>query len=737
VPSGGADGGPGVANIISQPSGLAFGDVPINTTGGPKTTTIRNLGGASTPTLSVKLPPPTSSFAISADGCSGKILASGDSCAISVSFTPTVVGLASDRISVDAGGASGTDIILTGTGIAKSMPVLNLQPPQAAFGVVDVGSPSGVTFTVTNTGSASTSSLLVSNTGAPAFQIGSDQCSNRVLASNTSCTFVVNFAPTASGPASGTAMVKLPDGTMLVSGALTGTGRGYLTLTVQLQGSGSGTVMWGSGVTCPGTCTSQYPTTDPPGSTGGTTVTLKATPASNSTFGAWSGGGCEAVTGNVCTVVLNTSTNVTVTFSAPTKVHQVGRNVFGLAGHSGRLVATDPVLSCSTSCPPVPYPDGATVNFSAVPASGSTFVGWTEGPCRGTSTDCTLTINSDVIVSGTFGPQAYMFVTSTKVVPGNLGGVAGADAECMNRAAGLPGGGTYRAWLASSAGPGSSRVGSGGWVRVDGRPFARNVATLGASTNQVVFYPPRLDETGRDVGPGHAMVATGDLLTSAAGPCADYTVTTQDLVVGDAIAGSGTWAASQAMPSGCSQLLPLYCFRTDLTGDITPAPVPGRLVFITSSAFSPYVGIAKADGFCQSEALGRGLPSTTAFLALLATSTASAASRLNIGGAPWKRTDEVIAFHSPDDLANGNLLAPLGVTLGNQYGTFFYWSGAVSPRNPSSVGFSCQDWSSSSAIDQGLFGNANLSGGPEWFGDANTANKACNRTDVHLLCAEH
>jgi hypothetical protein len=35
----------------------------------------------------------------------------------------------------------------------------------------------------------------------------------------------------------------------------------------------------------------------------------------------------------------------------------------------------------------------------------------------------------------------------------------------------------------------------------------------------------------------------------------------------------------------------------------------------------------------------------------------------------------------------------------------------------------------------GLYGDANLSGGPDWFvGSGNTF--TCDKTDVHLLCAE-
>ena len=736
-PSGGTGGVAAVVKIVSEPSLLPFVDQPTGSKSAPLSTVIRNRGNAAGPALSVKLPPTTSSFAIQTDSCSGKVLAPDDTCTISMVFAPTALGPMSATLSVTAGSVSGTDINLTGTGVAKSSAVLTLQPPQGALGVVDVGSKGSVTFTVANTGSSPASGLGISNTGAPTLQITDDQCSNRVLAGNTSCTFGVTFAPTATGPANGSVTVKPSDGSTALNAPLTGTGRATVTLTVMVSGMGTayGTVTSDSGLTCP--CTTRFEITEPPGSPLMPTVTLTAKPDSSSRFGGFSGGGCQGVA-QTCTVVVSSSITVQAPFYpiTVTPMVQVGLNAFGLAGHTGSLRSPDNTLACSGSCAPVPRPAGTSITLSATPDPGSTFIGWTEGPCRGTS-QCTFTPNTDVIVSATFGPQAYMFVTSSTVVPGKLGGVAGADDECTKRAtaAGLPG--TYRAWLASSAGPASSRVGPGGWVRADGRPFARNIATLGVLANQVVYYPPRIDEWGKDVGSGHIMVATGGDLSGSPGPCADYTDTAQDFFVGDTTAGSGTWAASQTMANGCSAALRLYCFRTDLTGDITPLPLPGRRIFVTASAWSPSGGIAKADAFCRADATAAHLVNADKFIALLATSTASAASRLTIGGSPWKRVDDVLVFYSPNDLIVNKLLAPFGlVAKGTQYGTFFYWSGAPSPRDASPAGLSCQDWSASTATDSGLFGNANLSGGPEWFADVATTNNACNRTDIHLLCAE-
>src|SRR5207249_657954 len=81
------------------------------------------------------------------------------------------------------------------------------------------------------------------------------------------------------------------------------------TLTVSETGSGSGTVTSTPvGITCGPSCVGSYAS--------GTVATLTATPATDSTFDGWSGGGCTGT--GPCTVTLTAATTVTATFSAQT-----------------------------------------------------------------------------------------------------------------------------------------------------------------------------------------------------------------------------------------------------------------------------------------------------------------------------------------------------------------------------------------------------------------------------------
>jgi alpha-galactosidase len=80
------------------------------------------------------------------------------------------------------------------------------------------------------------------------------------------------------------------------------------TLTVSVIGAGVGRIT-GTGISCPGSCSASY--------AAGTSVTLAATPAAESRFGAWLNGGCPAA-GTSCTVTLSQDVTATVAFDLPT-----------------------------------------------------------------------------------------------------------------------------------------------------------------------------------------------------------------------------------------------------------------------------------------------------------------------------------------------------------------------------------------------------------------------------------
>lgn len=306
-----------------------------------------------------------------------------------------------------------------------------------------------------------------------------------------------------------------------------------------------------------------------------------------------------------------------------------------------------------------------------------------------------------------------MFVTSATVIPGMLGSLDAADAFCQMSAqrASLPG--TYVAWLSSSRVNAADRLGTArGWVRRDGLPVADRVADLVAGR---MFYPPRLDESGLDV--GSTLVATA---TDATGKrlddtCGDFASTTGSIEVGAADGTTERWTNAGAQ-AACSAPSPVYCFGIDLSTTVAVSPVPGKRAFVSTTAMN-LGGVDTADVQCQNDAAQ--LQGT--FRAALATSASSAASRVGTG--PWVRVDGV-AFGTLDAPK-----APLNVTAQGSYVATQVWTGATKPGELGDDTSTCADWAAAAAT--GIVGDVARSGA-EWF-DALTAPCAA---DLGVYCLE-
>jgi hypothetical protein len=157
------------------------------------------------------------------------------------------------------------------------------------------------------------------------------------------------------------------------------------TLTVSVQGAGSGTVT-GPGINCPGDCTEAYPD--------GQQVTLTATPSAGSGFAGWSG----ACTGSgPCTLAMSADRQVTASFdsSPPPPNRTLTVQVQG----DGSGTVTGPGITCPGDCTET-YADGQQVILAAAPAVGSSFGGW-SGACSG-STPCALTMDADKQATASF-----------------------------------------------------------------------------------------------------------------------------------------------------------------------------------------------------------------------------------------------------------------------------------------------------------------------------------------------
>lgn len=180
-------------------------------------------------------------------------------------------------------------------------------------------------------------------------------------------------------------------------------------LTVDVSGDGTGTVTSDvGGIT--------VTTGDDAASTAfdeGTTVTLTATPAGDSTFTGWEGD-CSGT--GTCEVTLDANASVTAVFGITaattatlTVVASGPGNVTSPAGIDVDAGDTSVVVDLGTS-----------VTLTATADVGFSFGGWSGGGCSGLGT-CVVEVNSDLTVT------AFFFDSATEVVTDTFSIVQGSD----------------------------------------------------------------------------------------------------------------------------------------------------------------------------------------------------------------------------------------------------------------------------------------------------------------------
>ena len=153
------------------------------------------------------------------------------------------------------------------------------------------------------------------------------------------------------------------------------TGGTTATLTVARNGNGSvaastGTITW-NGTTGTGSYSL------------GTPVTLTATSATGSAVSAWSG--CDSSSGNVCTLTMNASRVVTVSFTAPTCTFSLSSAAqrFGRNGGKGSLKTTASSASCQwTAQSTVPWITLPVTTFTGTATVSYTVAKNTTGAAR-------------------------------------------------------------------------------------------------------------------------------------------------------------------------------------------------------------------------------------------------------------------------------------------------------------------------------------------------------------------
>jgi hypothetical protein len=181
------------------PGALAFvAPQLVGTTSAPQPLTIYDLG---TDVLMVSSVTVSGDFAVESNNC-GTVPASGGSCTIQVTFTPTMTGTRNGTLTITGSPAGSLQsVVLTGAGGSST---LNTSPTSLSFPNQSVGTTS------------SPQQITVGNTGIAVVQIGRVQTSGDFAESNNcgttlspgaSCTINVTFTPTTAGTRTGSVVI--------------------------------------------------------------------------------------------------------------------------------------------------------------------------------------------------------------------------------------------------------------------------------------------------------------------------------------------------------------------------------------------------------------------------------------------------------------------------------------------------------------------------------------------------
>jgi uncharacterized repeat protein (TIGR01451 family) len=171
--------------------------------------------------------------------------------------------------------------------------------------------------------------------------------------------------------------------------------KGY-TLEVDSGGKGNGSVtIEPAGIDCQGTCSTGF--------SANTVVTLTATPITGSVFTGW-GGACSGT--SLCIVTLDDVKSVTANYALITYTLTVSP-----AGNGGGTLTSAPAgIDCGETCAAA-FDYGTVVTLTAIPITGSTFIGW-SGACTGIG-DCVITISGTANVSAQFTLDQHHFTLNS------------------------------------------------------------------------------------------------------------------------------------------------------------------------------------------------------------------------------------------------------------------------------------------------------------------------------------
>lgn len=209
----------GAPMVTLSTTTLKFAKTPIGQTSKPKKITLTNTGNA---TLNISSVSNTGDFVIQSNTCGSQVLA-GNSCTVTLAFTPTAKGLRTGVLSFyDDAAGSPQSVTLSGVGMS-----LSLSPTALNLGKITVGqisSPQSVMVTNVSTATVTLTSISIGGTYATDYIISANTCA-ATLAAGSNCSVSVEFKPSATGSRNAKLNVYNNGGGSPAQASLGGTGQ--------------------------------------------------------------------------------------------------------------------------------------------------------------------------------------------------------------------------------------------------------------------------------------------------------------------------------------------------------------------------------------------------------------------------------------------------------------------------------------------------------------------------------
>ena len=369
------------------PSTINLGSQPVNiTTTTAQSFSVTNTGSAALNIKSV-VSSDTPEFAVASDGCTGQALAVNASCAVTVTFTPSVASLRSSSIVVtdNSGGTANStqSVAVQGTGTGTPQATLNpasptpLNFPNQAVNVASTALP----VTLTNGGTAA---LSISSISIPAGSFSQTNNCGTSLAVSTTCTILVTFDPQSAASLSSTLTVT--DNANGVTGAtqsvtLNGTGVGIPQATLSITNEIFSSTLVNTSLVSPTITLTN-------GGTGALTIVsigISGTDAGDFAISSNNCGSSVAASNGFCSFTVTFTPSTTGSRSALLTVTDNANGVTGATqttSLSGTGLSTQATPTITFAAAPTPTYPGANFTVSATTNSnGALSYSYVSEPC--------------------------------------------------------------------------------------------------------------------------------------------------------------------------------------------------------------------------------------------------------------------------------------------------------------------------------------------------------------------